>query len=243
MVFRQKKKSGFWKKLDPFTYVDDYVLPKVNPKNNEMINWIVYLVFSFVFAFIIYSFIGFVLQTASPLVIVVSSSMLPTLSRGDVVLLQGTSGDDLAAPEVELDFDIGEKGLSEYAVLTRLDGGGLRIDFPSVNKAVLVPRKGSTDIVVYTSKFKNLEIIHRAVVKINANDGFFVLTKGDNNPSLDQDCGVVEKFSFPGTDSQDVSTTKSCPSPFAVPLSQVNGKALGWVPFIGYVKLWIFDAL
>ncbi len=236
-------KRSLLEKLDPFTYVDDYVLPKVNPKNNEIINWVVYLVFSFIFAYTLYTAFGLILNTPSPLVIVVSGSMLPTLSRGDVVILQGVDGLHVSAPEVVLDgVDVGHTSLSKLATYTPDGQGGWNITFNQTGETINVPKKGESDIVVYNSAFKNLEIIHRAVVKIRSNGEYFVLTKGDNNPSLDQDCGSVDEILVPGTFTPQIVTTKSCPSPYPVSLSSVRGKALVWLPWVGYVKLILVDS-
>lgn len=237
------KNRSLWEKLDPFTYVDDYILPRVNPHNNEIINWVVYLVFSFVFAYALYSFFGLVLQTQSPLVIVVSGSMLPTLARGDVVILQGVDGLHVNAPEVVLDgVDVANTSLSKLAVYSPDGRGGWNITFNDTGETVNVPKRGSTDIVVYNSTFKQLEIIHRAVVKIRSNGEYFVLTKGDNNPSLDQDCGSVDEFLVPGSSTPQIVTTKSCPSPYPVALSSVRGKALVWIPYLGFIKLILVDS-
>ncbi|MBM3282177.1 MAG: hypothetical protein FJY86_02445 [Candidatus Diapherotrites archaeon] len=236
-------KRSFLEKLDPFTYVDDYILPKINPKNNEIINWVVYLVFSFVFAYTLYTAFGLILNTPSPLVIVVSGSMLPTLSRGDVVILQGVDGSSLRAPEIVLDgVDVRNTPLNKLATYSFDGKGGWNITFTQTNEIINVPKKGSSDIVVYNSAFKNLEIIHRAVVKIRSNGEYFVLTKGDNNPNLDQDCGNVDELLLPGSSRGQIVTSKSCPSPYPVSLSDVRGKALVWVPFLGYIKLLLVDS-
>lgn len=86
--------------LDPFTYVDKFLMPKINPKNNEVIAWVIYLVSAFVFAFAIYTILGLLLGTNSPMVIVVSGSMEPTMYRGDVVVLHGVNPADIKAPEI-----------------------------------------------------------------------------------------------------------------------------------------------
>ena len=100
-----EKKSSWREKLkwlDPFTYVDEYVLPRVNPSGNEVINWVVYLVSAFVFAFLVYSIFGLLLDTSSPMVVVVSGSMEPTLFRGDIMILQGVDDSSINAPELSL---------------------------------------------------------------------------------------------------------------------------------------------
>ncbi len=236
-------RHSFLEKIDPFTYVDDYVIPRINPKNNEIINWIVYIFFSFIFAYALYSIFGFILQTQSPLVIVVSGSMIPTMARGDVVILQGVDGAHLDSPEVVLDgLDVGNTSLAKLASFVPDGSGGWNITFNKTGQLVNVPKRGNSNIVVYNSTFKNLEIIHRAVVKIRSNGSYFVLTKGDNNPNLDQDCGSVDELLLPGSSRGQIVTSKSCPSPYPVPLSLVRGKALVWVPYLGYIKLLLVDS-
>ncbi len=244
MTPKSKKNSHtFWEKLDPFTYVDDWIIPKLNPGNNEYINWAIYIVFSFVFAFLLYSFFGLILQTHSPLVIVVSGSMLPTMARGDVVILQGIAPESLNVQEMVLDgVDVGNSSPTELAEYTPDGQGGWDIRFKANQQLVNVPKQGTSDIVVYVSTYKKLEIIHRAVVKIRSNGEYFLLTKGDNNPNLDQDCGDVTEFLVPGGGLQ-LTTDKSCPSPYPIPISQVNGKALFWIPYLGYVKLLLVDSV
>ncbi|MCH7902212.1 hypothetical protein IIC68_00505, partial [archaeon] len=75
-----KKLREKLKWLDPFTYVDVFILPKINPNNDKNIETIVYIIFAFIFAFVLYNFIlAFILGTDAPLVIVFSGSMEPVL--------------------------------------------------------------------------------------------------------------------------------------------------------------------
>ena len=69
--------------LDPFTYVDLYIMPRVNPKDSEAISWVVYLASAFLFAWLIYTGLGLAFGTQSPMMIVVSGSMEPLYNRGD----------------------------------------------------------------------------------------------------------------------------------------------------------------
>ncbi len=236
---KRAKSPSFWEKLDPFFYVDEYLMPSLNPWDNSVLSWVIYLVFSFIFAFALYSGIGFLLQTASPLVIVVSGSMLPTMARGDVVLLHGATGPELNVQEVVLDnVDVSSSSLQDLAELQLIGNGEWQLTFKSTQQTIRIPKQGTSDIVVYVSKQRGIEIIHRAVAKIRSNGKYYLLTKGDNNLSLDQDCGLVDE-AIPGL----VSTQKFCPSPYPIPFSLVKGKALGWLPYVGYVKLLLFDDL
>lgn len=232
--------------LDPFTYVDIYVMPKVNPKKSKSISAIVSLISAFVFAYAIYAGLGFLLQTPSPMVIVVSGSMEPFMHRGDVVLLQGVKAEALKAEQVDFQRSIyglplddyaeafckgqfGEKPCREYvqlmhsATLQRKDFNLSKIKF---SNGQVVENKQTGDTVVYQSQLLNEPIIHRTVAKLKANDGFYLLTKGDSveNPLLDQDPAISI-------------------SPYPVPMNAVQGRYVFHLPFLGYVKLLLFDDL
>lgn len=237
MSIREKLK---W--LDPFTYVDLFILPKINPSKNEMISWIVYLVFAFAFAWMIYTGLGLLLGTASPMVIVVSGSMEPNLYRGDVVVLTGATVNTLNAPVIDFSTqNLSKVSLDQIATLQPLDDKSVKVNF-FTGQELTVPHQSTDDVIVYFSEFKRIEIIHRAVAKIKGADGTFILTKGDNNPLLDQDCGPVE--SVPGSNGKDLLfPLKPCASPRLIPESVIRGKMLFKLPLVGYVKLLIFDDL
>src|SRR3989344_357360 len=99
-----KEKLKVLKYIDPFYYVDTYLVPKINPKNIEWINWVIYFVSALFFAWLIYAILGALLATSSPMVIVVSGSMEPVLYRGDVVVMQGVSPENIKAEQTELNM-------------------------------------------------------------------------------------------------------------------------------------------
>ncbi len=248
-----KEKFFFLKWLDPFTYVE-IALRKAHPKQpgavHEGIDWAVYIVSALFFAFLLYSFLGFLLGTSYPMVIVLSGSMEPVYYRGDVIVLQGTEGKDISAPLVELnaptlkgvEFDeIGSTVCAHDSLKEAMpcsffyrspDAPNLnpakfratKINFRGTGQSVNVTTKG--DIIVFYSPTGQKDIIHRAVAKIKAGDGYYFLTKGDSvrNPLIDQD-ELVKISSYP------------------VKESEIKGKALFRVPFIGWIKLLIFDEL
>ena len=179
---RQKLK---W--LDPFTYVDLWVMPKVNPNNNKAIETVVYVVFAFIFALALYALLGLILWTKNPLVIVVSGSMQPNLYRGDVVVMHGLSPQDIRGAAIEIDTDLSGKSLSEFAAI---DYAGQTISIAGQS----IPLNQSGDTVVYYSDLSGVQIIHRVVANIKTPQGHYLLTKGDNqatNQFVDQDCGQV----------------------------------------------------
>ena len=241
-AFRQNLK---W--LDPFTYVDIYLMPRVNPGGNREIEWAVYLASAFVFAWVFYNAIGLALGTASPMIIVLSGSMEPLYRRGDVLVLQHVSPEGISVPSAELaGYGSLEKvGLLVYA--QTFCGGNA---FPGlveckqywkthetegigpqdfVVKEVLIGEtklqvtKGGP-IVVYNSNSLGVPIVHRAVAKLHAADGWYVLTKGDSpmNPILDQEAGINEG---------------------AIPVDELQGKGIASVPLLGCFKLWLIDDL
>ncbi|MBI2598583.1 MAG: hypothetical protein HYW50_05325, partial [Candidatus Diapherotrites archaeon] len=232
-----KKLKEKLKWLDPFTYVDLYLMPIVNPKKNESVSLLVYLVSAFVFAFLIFNFLGLVLGTSSPMVIVVSNSMEPVLFRGDVVIISGVKPADLKAETVNLPISLLDSfPLEEYAVPMCLGSSGKEVECknlpntcpPNYNtssiqfgeKKIGVNTFG--DIIVYNSNVLNEPIIHRVVAKINAADGVYLLTKGDNkcNAKIDQQIGINRG---------------------AVRAEKIEGRAIFWFPKIGCIKLWVFD--
>lgn len=203
--------------LDPFTYVDLYLMPIVNPKKNEIITWSVYLLSAFIFAFLFYSLLGFVLATSTPMMIVVSGSMEPVFFRGDVVILQGSSPENLLGNEVEINRSLKGIPLREIAKVETSNGEVSAIKFVD-GPEIEINKSG--DIVVYQSNYIRGPVIHRIVGKVIAKDGIFLITKGDNNNRLDQETSI---------------------SPALVDASTINGKSVFSIPLLGYVKLILFD--
>jgi len=246
-----KQKLSFLSVLDPFTYVDLWVMPVVKKatNNSELAEFIVNIVFAFLFAFVAYSILGFVFGSASPLVIVYSASMESTFFRGDVMALGKINNVDNLGPEIVLDNSISVRGVPTINYATPVYYGSFpskleKIVFPCDNnctKEVSLNQEGS--VIVYpaynpNSSTHGIPIIHRAIAKLVSKDGNFILTKGDNsltNPTFDQDCGSI-KSGF------DISQ-KGCISFYAIPIEQIQGKAFFRIPLVGCVKLWLVDDL
>lgn len=214
--------------LDPFTYVDLYVMPVVNPNKNSAVEMAVYLISAFVFAWVLYNYIlAFLLGTSSPLVIVYSGSMEPALYRGDVVLLARAS--QLQMRTVDVNFSLSNAKFFDFAEpVYAVEGGRYRATGIKVGgQEYSYDRSGPT--VVYYSKSYGEDIIHRAVLKLRAPDGEFLLTYGDNNPAPDQEC------------TEGMVSVNRCISPYLVKADSLKGKYLVHLPLLGYVKLLIFD--
>jgi signal peptidase I len=254
-AIRKKLKWG-----DPFTYVDLYVMPLVNPRNDKGIELAVNVVFAALFAVAVYALAGILLSTSVPGAIVYSDSMVPALQRGDFIAMSGVAAAELNAPSVDLNFAIGGKELKAYATtycsfregyasfgspdevkpcdvfLKAFREGKMPVD--SFNTSRIVFRNGRTlditaegDTVLYLSDISGKQIIHRAVAKIRAQDGVFVLTKGDSgkNPLIDQDYPLF---------SREKAITSS-----ATPADEIKGRIILRIPLLGYPKLLLFDDL
>ncbi|VVB99196.1 Uncharacterised protein [uncultured archaeon] len=261
--------------LDPFTYVDDFIMPVVKnlPRQGQWalfgftfiallfaifnffggtifvagllaivyaywlaferenaVEWGIYAFSAFVFALVLYHFVLVgILGTNFPLMIVYSGSMEPTLYRGDIVLLGSPAGIKVA--EAYVDFPVAGKPLREYSdiEISPDEKYGLRQSGISISgKAYPFDSRGP--IVVYYSALQKKEIIHRAVLKLVAPDGNFLITFGDNNTRIDADC---PQGPTPG----------QCINYWPVPSKDLRGKYLFHLPFLGYAKLVIFDDL
>ncbi len=243
-----KEKLVFLKWLDPFTYLE-IILRKFHPKKenpsmlDEGIDFAVYVVSALIFAFLLYSFFGFVLHTNSPMVIVSSASMVPEMYRGDIIVLYGSN--DIKSQEITVNQEIGNKLYSEYGttfpvpVQKYIDPSSGKIYFEFVESQYLeienqkIPLSKEGDVIVYFSPYSNKDIIHRAALKINAPDGTFYLTKGDANPTIDQEC-VSEVINGK-------QIYIACITENAIPPSSIKGKAIFRIPLLGCAKLWVFD--
>ena len=137
----------------------------------EFMETLGYLVLGVVLAVASYAVLGAVLDTKNPIVTVVSYSMVPTLTRGDLLVLKGVEPSELVAG-----------------------------------------RENGT-IIVYYHEQTNRLIVHR-VYKINP-DGT-VNTWGDANTG---------------------------PDPWPITPEMIRGKMILRVPYLGYPRLLLKDAL
>ncbi|MDP2974473.1 MAG: hypothetical protein Q8N60_05460, partial [Candidatus Diapherotrites archaeon] len=93
----------------------------------EGLNWAIYISFAFVFAFVIFSAIGLLLGSSSPMVIVLSGSMEPLYHRGDVIILQGATAENLVGKEVLLQQQsLNETALDSFAATDYLGGDDIK---------------------------------------------------------------------------------------------------------------------
>ncbi|MBI5884846.1 S26 family signal peptidase [archaeon] len=228
-ALRQKLK---W--LDPFTYVD-ILLEKTNPfpaasLSRTAFDWTAYLFFGLLFAWIIYTALGLLLGTSSPLVIVLSPSMEPAMYRGDLIVLQGVPAEGLKAEEVALSYgSLKQKSLVSFAEINYSGAQPESISFTDADgarKEVSLSTEG--DVIVYNSNvIENFPVIHRVIAKIKALDGYYFLTKGDNtktNNVIDQDC-----------------VRARCIHTHPVNEKEIQGKVIFRLPLAGCLKLIPFE--
>lgn len=138
---------------------------------SEFAETLAYLALGIMLAVASYAVLGALLETKNPVVTVVSYSMVPALTRGDLLVLKG-------------------------ADVSGLEAG----------------RENGTIIVYYHPQTERL-IVHR-VWKIDSNGN--VRTWGDNNPA---------------------------PDPWEVKPEWIRGKMILRIPYLGYPRLLLKDAL
>jgi signal peptidase I len=221
--------------LDPFTYVDLFIMPKVKAvTDSELVETGVNIIFAGLFALIVYLLLGALFGTAQPLVIVYSASMEPVMYRGDVMALTKANSEMDFGGEVTINQNLKNMPINNFLTAEYENNNLSKLVFE--NKEIIPNQNGS--IIVYNSYPQGLPIIHRSIVKIKALDGEFVLTKGDNaltNYTYDQDCGKIDQLRN--------TSTKNCVSFYAVPIEKIEGVAFFGIPKIGCIKLWLFDDL
>jgi len=233
MSFKKKLKY-----LDPYTYIDIFLLKyfgKPKKTDTKIIYWIVYLLYSLLLAFIIYNLLGFLLGTGLPLATVVSESMEPSFYRGDIVIIK--SANNLDAETITIDQDVGEHNLYDFATLEYFENqyGNREVKSITINQQTVDVTKitdNKNSVVVYKSNLNGRDIIHRVVLIIKANDGEFVITKGDNgktNYVIDQECIIKDQYIING-----------CIHVYPIPKEDLLGKKIGKIPFVGYLKLFLF---
>jgi signal peptidase I len=227
----------YLKYLDPYNYLELFLqktIGKDNTKFKKSIYFLSYIIFSFILAFLIYQLISLILGVNMPLAIVVSRSMEPNLKIGDLVIL--TKAKDLDVKEIDLNYNISKKDLKDFADLNyKTNQYGLKqIDSIKINTEIIyIEDTKNNDIVVYNSNIRNKNIIHRAILLINAKDGKFIITKGDNNKTntlLDQDCNIRQV-------NNKLILQNNCLHLYPTPINSVKGKLIGRIPYIGYIKI------
>ncbi len=217
--------------------------------------------------------LSLVMNTASPINIITSCSMLPGFERGDLILLEGSAPN---APTIQIPFALGEADLRPVQV-TQNGQIVARIYQPYAgDEPLFQPHIGncqrqtgpgnqtqaclsgitlqgqtisvlaSRDVVVFDSNTSAGLIVHRAFAVLDATDGPYLLTKGDNNNFLDQQGG----FNLIPLESADrvllnvpllgIVSWKNGLAYLSDADAPYKGKVLLRIPYIGYVKLLLF---
>jgi signal peptidase I len=158
------------------------------------------------------------LGTAKPLDVVTSCSMLPVLHRGDLVFLQGgqvsTQNVTLGSSITSSDLRFSDCSINYFNGTTARTSC---LESLVINN-VTYPARTSNDIIIYEPDPSVYgSIIHRAMLKVNYGNESYILTKGDNNPGMDQQSGIQP-----------------------VTAAEVDGKVIFDVPAIGYLKVFLF---
>lgn len=219
---------SFFKYLDPF-YPYDLLVKFLGEKGikSKTLFFIIFIIYALILAFIILKLLSLAMGVPEAMKIVVSGSMIPTLDIGDVVVLY--SPEKISTTYADINENIAGKPISEYAKINYFAD-----DFGIHTKSIEIAGKAYTfdksgDVVVYYSPTQKKEIIHRAVLGINAKDGTFYLTKGDNEKTnfvIDADCNFKYGNLF-----------VACLYPTALAKSDVLAKEIFWLPYLGYIKL------
>jgi signal peptidase I len=172
--------------------------------------WVKDLVITFlVAAFFYYVVLTTLLGTSSPFVTILSCSMKGHFNIGDMAVVGYVNVEEVNAPLLEV-----MPGESPDIVINNNRAIGVLYRDQTIN----FTKTG--DIIVYNSMFRPGEpIIHRAVLKIKTGSSYSLLTMGDANPTIDQDCNYGE-----------------CVAP-AITQDKVVGKVLFHIPLLGHAKL------
>lgn len=185
-------------------------------EDDSMLSWIVNIILAFVLIkFIVYPGLGFLLGTNYPIVAVVSDSME---HKGNFDAWWDQSGNWY------YERGISKEMFSDYSFRNGFNKGDIMVLNGRGSNKVNVG-----DVMVFIShkeRPKPDPIIHR-VMNIDTENGQFVFqTKGDNNGRMIDLCEANDCI-----DETDISE------------SQLLGKAVIRIPFLGYIKIWAYELL
>lgn len=201
--------------------LNDFINPKKQNKKRGLLREVVVPIAA---ALALWLLLTVALQTATPLNVVTSCSMVPVLERGDLIVVQGGN---IKAPLIQVNESIDEikaqinrstctaQKRSKTQISTKCTSS-ISIENFTVN--TLRAEVQNSDVVVYEATPSQYGlIVHRALARIATGKEEFFLTKGDNNQVADQEAGI---------------------SP--VPKEKVQGKVIFRIPLIGYFKLFLY---
>ena len=193
-------------------------------EDDSVASWLVNIVLAFILIkFIVYPALGFLLQTAFPIVAVVSGSM------EHKVTLDSTNNYKLCGVSFEKkeNADFWETCGEWYKQNTVISEEDFN-DFPfsnGFNKGDIMILRGKAprninigDVIVFRSGRPD-PIIHRVVDK---RDGYIFTTKGDHNARVISEDPIRED---------------------AISEDQVLGNAFIRIPLLGYIKIWFVEII
>jgi signal peptidase I len=192
--------------------------------DDSILSWLVNLVLAFVLIkFIIYPGIGLIFGTSYPIVAVVSSSMEHQESFDKWWLEQAYCGDYGCGARclcTQGDWynarNISKREFEDFRFTNGFNRGDIMVLFGIQPKDVRVG-----DVIVYNANrpVPTYPIIHR-VVKIRSEEKIYFETKGDNNINSIND-GYLNEH--------------------AISETQLIGRAVFRIPYLGYVKIWFTE--
>ncbi len=220
----KKKPKTTWQKIWYFIWDDDSIW-----------SWIVNIIIAFVLIkFIIYPGIGLLLGTNYPVVAVVSGSMehkavrgvicgkMPEIYKEDFDNFWEVCGDYYSA------YNINKENFSEYPFKNGFNTGDIIVLLGKKPKDIKVG-----DVIVFKGAIYNSKpdpIIHRVVdkktVEEEYKEEYIFQTKGDHNAGAINGC-----------------ESDGCIYESKITESQIIGKAVFRIPFLGYIKIWFVDFL
>ncbi len=191
--------------------------------DDSVLSWFVNLILAFVLIkFIIYPGLGLIFSTSFPIVAVVSGSMEHQGPFDEWWQEEAYCGPPTCSARCLCtqenwygEAGISKKGFLDFPFRNGFDRGDIMVLFGVEPKDVRVG-----DVIVFDSK-KPYPIIHR-VVKVRQEEKVYFETKGDHNKNQIDDGLLNEK---------------------AVSESQLLGRAVFKIPYLGYVKIWFTEYL
>lgn len=191
--------------------------------DDSLLSWLANLLIAFLLIkYIIYPLIGLIFSTAFPIVAVVSPSMehpggFDNWWHSDAYCGHHSCTSKCLCSQQDwyLQHNISKSRFRDFPFSNGFRKGDIMVLFGVKPEDVNVG-----DIIVFNAN-KEYPIIHR-VVRIRSEEKLYFMTKGDNNRNYIDDGRLNE---------------------LAVSETQLLGRAVLRIPFLGYIKIWFTDIL
>ena len=184
--------------------------------SNSIWSWIANFAIAFILIkFIVFPLLGIIFQTGLPVVAVISQSMHHDGNFEEWMQSNALcSNGSCTQEEWYTQKGISKEEFKEYPLSNGFSRGDIIIIKGDEPQDLQVG-----DIIVFDSG-KNYPIIHRIISK-NSNNGEYTFeTKGDKNPTQ------IKDFQLDETNVED---------------QNIHGKAIGKIPYIGYIKIFFSE--